>query len=371
MTRRKPCYLQFFGVSLHAFPPTGLLADVCRDIGRPERLRHARTYVAGLLDPAVQPKTIRRIAQGSASTSLDTATYNALQNFITGRPGWDALLVLRRTAERLAARVADIDAWVLVRMRFPYLGESRILAEPQRAMALHAVGRDDGGQRTPFPLAWELSLTDEWLRARPVGARSALQLPDHVEVGPKERRFEHVSAVADELIDRVASWDLDRGPIVTGGRHRAARWLWRQRGLEYVMNTDPRRADEDERRAQERHGYRFVAGSRSLVTIKGRRWQIERFQDSRGRPDRSDEWVFRPADPSGDVLGTWATNVRAPLERLIGLAELREGLQTYYDTDLSRLGMGQYRGNSYGGWQRHLAMVAVAYACEVEARHRA
>ena len=143
--------LEAFGIEV--------LADA---MNRPVQVRNGGLYLRGLIEQG-ERKSLEPLVDRLGGD----ADYQSMQQFLTDSP-WDPTLVVRATAERVAAEI-DVEAWVLDDTGFPkdgkdspgvkrqYSGTLGKIGNCQIGVSLHAVGSEG-----TVPLGWALYLPEEW-----------------------------------------------------------------------------------------------------------------------------------------------------------------------------------------------------------------
>lgn len=166
------------------------------------------------------------------------ADYQSLQQFLADSP-WDPGLVVRAVAERVAPRIG-VEAWVLDDTGFPkdgkdspgvkcqYSGTLGKTGNCQIGVSVHAVGR-----RGTVPLGWALYLPEDWCEN--AERRRKAKIPDEV-------MFKTKPELGVELVQRAASWDVPKAPVLGDhayGENTRLRDRLDQAGCEYVLSVGP------------------------------------------------------------------------------------------------------------------------------------
>jgi SRSO17 transposase len=371
--------------------------EVVRPLPHVRQRENAVLYVRGLIEQggrkSLQP-TLFRLEQSPAR-------YESMQQFMADSP-WEAGLVVRACAEQVAPELGVL-AWVVDDTGIPkdgkhspgvkrqYSGTLGKIGNCQIAVSVHAVG-----ERGTLPLGWSLYLPQEW--CDDFERRRKAKVPDEV-------CFQTKPALAADLCERAAGWELPAAPILADsayGDDTAFRSNLHAQGLEYLVAV---RAETS------------VYGPQTTFAVPERDGPVGRPR-SVARPDRKPEsvralaarlprraWKTLPCrtTPSGEgvssrfafvrVVAThpvrndhqppreewliieWPLNADAPTdywlsnlpadttrERLARLARLRWTIELDYRQLKGELGLDHYEGRSYPGFHHHCALVSCAHA---------
>jgi SRSO17 transposase len=338
------------------------------------------------------------------------ADYQSLQQFLADSP-WDPGLVVRAVAERVAPRIG-VEAWVLDDTGFPkdgkdspgvkrqYSGTLGKTGNCQIGVSVHAVGR-----RGTVPLGWALYLPEDWCEN--AERRRKAKIPDEV-------MFKTKPELGVELVQRAASWDVPKAPVLGDhayGENTRLRDRLDQAGCEYVLSVGPTTKVFE-------HGTAFAVptpkgndgrvpfrlrpdrkpepigdligglGADTAQTVAFRdgpdgepvssRFIFARVHAAHGwRDDQHrngwregaegpprEEWLIAEW-PEGEDGPTdyWISNLPAdtPLERLARLARMRWKIELDYKQLKGELGLDHYEGRSWLGWYHHTALVTAAH----------
>jgi len=324
-----------------------------------------------------------------------------LQQFLADSP-WDSTVLVRACAERVAPELG-VEAWVIDDTGIPkdgkhspgvkrqYSGTLGKIGNCQIAVSVHAAG-----ERGTQPLNWALYLPQEW--CEDAERRRKAKVPDAVV-------FQTKPQLAAELVERAASWEIPRAPVLGDeayGKNTELRNRLDDADIEYVLsiNADAVVYDPDTIFSvpQRRPGSRGPAPS-ALVADREPRQLAElaaALEDSdfqtlvyrtrggerlssrfaivrviaahpvdRGRRAPREEWLIIewPADhdtPSDYWISNLPSDV--PPQRLARLARRRWTIELDYRQLKGELGLDHYEGRSYPGFHHHCALVTCAHA---------
>ncbi|MCZ7590561.1 MAG: IS701 family transposase [Gaiella sp.] len=384
---------------------TGFVAEVASPLSLRRQRENALLYVRGLVEQggrkSLQP-TLFRLEE-------TPARYESMQQFLADSP-WDAELLIRRCAERVAPQIGVV-AWIvddtgIVKdgkhspgVKRQYSGTLGKVGNCQITVSVHAVG-----ERGTSPLGWRLYLPEEW--CDDVDRRRKAKIPDEVEFRTKPQ-------LAAAVCERAAGWEVPRAPILGDaayGDDAGFRTGLHEAELEYVLAI---RAGTS------------VYGPETSFAVPERAGGRGR-PPSVARPDREPESVHLLAErlpdnawqalpcrttPSGAevtsrfafvrVVATnpvrnrhqqprwewliiewpdceqtpsdyWLSNLAEDesRERLARLARLRWTIELDYRQLKGELGLDHYEGRSYLGFHHHCALVTCAHAFLTEERLR-
>jgi len=379
------------------------VADVFDGFDRGSQRTNGALYVRGLIEQgprkSLQP-TLFRLGEPAAR-------YESMQQFVADSP-WSARDVLRRVAERVAARL-EVTCWVVDDTGFPkdgrgspgvkrqYSGTLGKIGNCQIGVSLHAVG-----ERGTLPVGWSLYLPEEWCDDHE--RRRKAKIPEGVA-------FQTKPELARDLISQAAAWEIPRGPILADsayGDHGDFRVALDDERLSYVVAissgisvyepdtkfaiparagatgrpTSVARADRPPCSAAElaaglpAHAFETLAFAE---TIDGRSREsrfacLRVFAASeirrRYRTPRS-EWLVIEWPSSAEApTDYWLSNLPAgtPHSELARLARLRWTIELDYRQLKGELGLDHYEGRSWAGWHHHCALVTCAHAFLTEER---
>jgi len=371
------------------------MADVAGGLVRSEQRRCAALYARGLLEAGA-----RKSLEPLVARLGEDGDYEALQHFLADSP-WDPVVIQRAVAERVAPQVG-VAAWVIDDTGVPkdgkhspgvkrqYSGTLGKIGNCQITVSVHAVG-----EHGTVPLDWALYLPEEWC-GDPERRRKA-KIPEHVD-------FQTKPELAVGLIERAATWQIPRAPVLGDeayGKSIELRTRLDDAGLEYVLslNSDASVYDADtvfevpERRA----GSRGPAPSAAVADRPPRQVRDlaaglgeEQFQTLAFRTRDEQELVSRfamvrviaanPVDrdrraareewliiewPEGHEHPSdyWISNLPTdtPSHQLARLARLRWLIELDYRQLKGELGLDHYEGRSYPGFHHHCAIVTAAH----------
>jgi SRSO17 transposase len=371
------------------------MADVAGGLGRSEQRRCAGLYARGLLEAGA-----RKSLEPMVARLGEDGDYEALQHFLADSP-WDPVVIQRAVAERVAPGIG-VQAWVIddtgvvkdgkrsPGVKRQYSGTLGKIGNCQIAVSVHAVG-DEG----TVPLDFALYLPEEWCED-PVRRREA-KIPEGVEFQTKPQQ-------AAGLIERAATWDIPRAPVLGDeayGKNTELRTRLDGAGIEYVLSVNadallyghdtlfsvPARRTgskgpapsalraEDEPVSAEGFACSLDPDEFSTVTFRGKaktrmrsRFAMVRVIAAhpveRDRYEPREEWLIIEW-PEGQEQPSdyWTSNLPAdtPPERLAKLARLRWMIELDYRQLKGELGLDHYEGRSYTGFHHHCAIVTAAH----------
>jgi SRSO17 transposase len=375
----------------------GFVGEVAERLPLRRQRENALLYVRGLIEhggrKSLQP-TLFRLEE-------TPARYESMQQFLADSP-WDPELLVRACAERVAPEIG-VTAWVvddtgIVKdgkhspgVKRQYSGTLGKIGNCQVTVSVHAVG-----ERGTLPLGWRLYLPDEWCDERE--RRRKAKIPDEV-------CFQTKSALAGDLCEQAAGWEIPTAPILADsayGDDTRFRTRLDAQELEYVLAVSakvsvygpdttfavPQRNGTVGRRRSVARPDRKPESVRALaVRLPKRAWKkldcrttpageqlSSRFAFVRvvathpvrnnNLPPREEwliiEWPEREAAPTD----YWLANLPADTtrERLARLARLRWTIELDYRQLKGELGLDHYEGRSYLGFHHHTALVTCAHA---------
>src|SRR3954470_17139042 len=209
------------------------VGEMAAGLGHARRRENALIYVRGLIEyggrKSLQP-TLFRLGE-------DGARYESLQQFLADSP-WDPELLVRACAERVAGEI-DVEAWVIddtgiakdgkhsPGVKRQYSGTLGKIGNCQIAVSVHAVG-----ERGTQPLGWALYLPEEW--CKDAERRRKAKIPEGVA-------FQTKPQLAAELIERAATWEIPRAPVLGDeayGKNAELRGRFDDAGIEYVLSLN-------------------------------------------------------------------------------------------------------------------------------------
>ncbi len=375
----------------------GFVLEVAERLPLRRQRENALLYVRGLIEhggrKSLQP-TLFRLEE-------TPARYESVQQFLADSP-WDPELLVRACAERVAAEIG-VTAWVvddtgIVKdgkhspgVKRQYSGTLGKIGNCQITVSVHAVG-----ERGTLPLGWRLYLPEEWCDDSERRRKAKI---------PKEVCFQTKPALAAELCEQAAGWEVPAAPILADsayGDDTAFRTSLHESGLEYVVAVRaetsvygpktsfavPQRNGTTGRPRTVARPDRKPKSVRSLAEhLPTKAWQTlpcrttPAGEDVSGRfafirvvathPVRNDhqpprwEWLIIEWPEDEDApTDYWLSNLAEdePLERLARLARLRWTIELDYRQLKGELGLDHYEGRSYLGFHHHTALVTCAHA---------
>jgi SRSO17 transposase len=374
-------------------------------MNRPVQRVNGGLYLRGLLEQGA-----RKSLEPMVERLGGDADYQSMQQFVADSP-WDPALVVKATAERVAAEIGA-EAWLLDDTGFPkdgtespgvkrqYSGTLGKRGNCQIGVSVHAVGA-----RGTVPLGWALYLPEDWCADRQ--RRRKAKVPERVA-------FKTKAELGVELVERATGWKVPKAPVLGDHAYGGNTWLrdrLDQVGCEYVLSLGPDtkvfehgttfevppRTSEDGRapwrprpdRKAEPVGEliaRLRAAAAQTVTFRDRpdgepvvsRFVFVRVHAAHGwREDQRrsgwregaevpprEEWLLAEW-PLGHDAPTdyWISNLPADTEpeRLTRLARMRWKIELDYKQLKGELGLDHYEGRSWLGWYHHTALVTAAH----------
>ena len=371
------------------------MADVAAGLGRSEQRRCAGLYARGLLEAGA-----RKSLEPVVARLGEDGDYEALQHFLADSP-WDPAVVQRAVAARVAP-VIGVAAWVIDDTGIPkdgrrspgvkrqYSGTLGKIGNCQIAVSVHAVG-----QRGTLPLDWALYLPEEW--CQDAERRRKVKIPEDV-------RFQTKPQLAAALIERAASWEIPRGPVLGDeayGKNCELRARLDDLEIEYVLsvNADAQVYDADTvfgvpaRRPGSRgpaptapvadREPRVIADLAAALDDEGFQTLAYRTRDGqdigsrfallrviaahpvdRDRRAPREEWlIIQWPDGAEQPSDYWISNLPADTapQHLATLARLRWTIELDYRQLKGELGLDHYEGRSYLGFHHHCTLVTAAH----------
>ncbi len=371
--------------------------EMVRPLPHVRQRENALLYVRGLVEQggrkSLQP-TLFRLGESPAR-------YESVQQFLADSP-WDPALLVRACVERVAPEIGVL-AWIVddtgiakdgehsPGVKRQWSGTLGKIDNCQVTVSVHAVG-----QRGTLPLGWRLYLPEEWCRDELRRVRA--KIPAAVE-------FETKPALARDLIEQAASWQIPLAPILADqayGDDTDFRTRLHGLELEYVLSVGvqtsvyppgtsfavPERKGTSGRPRTVARADREPESVRVLAKrLPARAWKTlpcrttpagedvqSRFAFVRvvaAHPVRRDhrpprqEWLIIEWPPGEEApTDYWLSNLpaRTRRERLARLARLRWTIELDYRQLKGELGLDHYEGRSYLGFHHHCALVTCAHA---------
>ena len=369
-------------------------------LGRPDRRRRARTYVAGLLLDG-ERKSVQPLAGRLGATDNG----QALHHFIAHSP-WaheDLFVAMAREAARLWPRP---HAWIIDETSFPKAGRHSVgvahqycgalgkLANCQVAVSLHyAAGTLEAPSSAA--LGWRLFLPREWIDDP--ARRQKAGVPESVTYRSKH-------ALALELVDEALARGLPPAPVLADsdyGDDYSWRAALRQRGVGYCVAVEPRakawtsapmgspppaagrpvpkdllpapkRLDQLARELPKAawRNVRWREGTRGPMQGRFARvsiWASHGYTQRQHGTARAREWLLVewPVDkdaPSDYWLAHLGGGAKTPtLKTLAELARERWRVEQDYRELKDELGLDHFEGRSWPGWHHHVALTCLAH----------
>jgi SRSO17 transposase len=370
----------------------GFLNEMLTVLGRSERRRWGDVYVRGLL------ATGERKATATMASRVSDGNVQAMQQFI-GQSPWPWEPLRQRLAQRMAAALQPVAAWVIDDTGFPkkgthsvgvarqYSGTLGKIGNCQVAVSLH-YATDDAA----VPVDFALYLPEEWLEPE---RRAAAGIPDDVTFQPKW-------ALALALIDRAQEWGVSAGVITADagyGNSADFRTGLADRNLPFVVGIQSTTGvwpDEGNlvsaprgRRGRPRLRPLEVGPPVSVADLS-RSWRPERWQRVTWREGTKGEMTSRfaaarvlpshgyqhgrPKEGTRWLLVEWPEQEPAPtkywladlpehtaLVDLVRLAKIRWWIEQGYQQLKDELGLDHYEGRTWQGWHHHVTLTMLAF----------
>lgn len=353
-----------------------------------------RRYLVGLLSDSPRKSMSAMLAR-----IHDPGSYQAFQHFITHAP-WEVAPVWRRLLQAIPDRRGVL---LLDDTGFPKQGTHSVGVQRQYSGTLGKIGNCQiavtaalwTGARA-WLLGAELYLPQTWLtRAR----RQQAQIPARVTFQEKWR-------LALTLVDRVrrAGIDVDLVAADAGyGEILEFRTGLAQRQLSYMLGVSGKfavwiGAAPAALRPSTRAVTAASLGATQVATWAmqqpARAWRRIAWRNGRGRPwqarclavrvtpvglwrqhrDLETLWLLceRPLGGSAAPMKWYLSNLppTTPLRTLVRAAHQRWAIEQQYQQLKEELGLDHFEGRSLPGWQRHVALTAIAYAWLQQERRR-
>ncbi len=369
-------------------------------LGRPDRRRQARTYVAGLLLDG-ERKSVQPLAGRLGATDNG----QALHHFVAHSP-WACeglLAAMAREAARLWPRP---HAWIIDETSFPKAGSHSVGVAPQYcgalgkvancqvAVSLHyAAGTLD--QAASAALGWRLFLPREW-----VGDDARRQ-----KAGvPASLAYRSKNALALELVDEALARGLPPAPVLADsdyGDDYSWRATLRARGVGYCVAVEPKakawtsapvgsppsaagrpqprdllpvpkRLDQIARELPTRAWRKITWRDGTRGPMQGRFarvavWASHGYTQRQHQGERAREWLLIEWPPDKEAptdywLAHLGAGTKTPtLKSLVGLARERWRVELDYRELKEELGLDHFEGRSWQGWHHHVSLVCLAH----------
>jgi SRSO17 transposase len=371
-------------------------------LGREERRRWARAYVAGLLLDG-ERKSILPLA---GRLGLDGDPTQALQQFVSTSP-WSCERLQGAMGQAAARLWPHPHAWIIDETGFPKAGNHSVgvahqycgalgkIANCQVAVSLHYAAGGTAEHAASAALGWRLLLPRQWcddpLRRQKAGV-------------PAEVTYRSKNTLALELIEEALGRGLPAAPVLADsdyGDDYGWRTRLRQMGVGYCVAVQPRakawttapvgspppaagrpvpkdllptpkRLDQIAR-ALPAGAWRHVTwreGTRGPMRGRFARvavWTSHGYTQRQHGGQRSREWLFIewPAGsetPSDYWLADLGARTNPPtLARLAALARERWRVEQDYRELKEELGLDHFEGRSWRGWHHHVTLVSLAH----------
>jgi SRSO17 transposase len=373
----------------------GFLSEMLAALGRSERRHWGDVYVRGLL------ATSGRKATATMASRVSDGNVQGMQQFIGQSPwAWEPLR--QRLAQRLAAALQPVAAWMIDDTGFPkkgtrsvgvarqYSGTLGKIGNCQVAVSLH-YATDDAA----VPVDFALYLPTEWLEPE---RRAEAGIPEHVT-------FQTKWTLALTLIDRALEWQVPTGVVTADagyGNISEFRAGLAQRDLRYVVGvqstttvwTDADNLTIPTSRVPGRRGRPrrkpLEVGAPQQIRALSQSWPLEQWQRIMWREGTKGPMASRfaaarvlPANgyehtgsrerphwllvewPEGEPVPTkfWLANLPpdTDLVSLVRLAKVRWWIEQGYQQLKDELGLDHYEGRSWQGWHHHITMTMLAF----------
>ncbi|WP_406053542.1 transposase [Streptomyces sp. NBC_01077] len=367
-----------------------LTAVLFKSLDRSDQRRHALAYLRGLLG-ADGRRSIRNIA----ALHGDPTMAQSLHHFISNST-WEWSPMREALAEYLVGSLQPA-AWVTVPLAIPKRGTTSVGSERQYvpelgqvAIAQQAVGVWASTEDVSSPVNWRLRLPEKWLED-PERRRQA-SIPDDLTARTLEE------CAVEAALETASGWGLPVRPVVIDARRIDVASLvkrFHDAGVPFVARiSDNTPLAAAEPGPANRTGAFQPAGQ----MVKGWSGCIRPVRRPQPRePETHPELaatvqvrirqVTGPADLTLLATGQsrrewpaelWLTNItNAHMCALVQLTKLPERIDQECGEAADRLGIRDFRGRSYEGWNRHVTLVSAAYAlsmflfkdCRIQAGH--
>ncbi|MFB7867973.1 IS701 family transposase [Streptomyces sp. NPDC056069] len=352
-----------------------LAAVLFKSLERSDQRRHALAYLRGLLG-ADGRRSIRNIA----ALHGDATMAQSLHHFISNST-WEWSPIRGALAEYLVSSLQPV-AWVTMPLAIPKRGATAVGAERQYfpelgqvAIAQQAVGVWAATEEVSSPVNWRLRLPATWLD-EPERRRQA-SIPDDLTARTLEE------CAVDAALETASEWGLPVRPVVIDARRIDVTSLVKRFHdakvpfIAQISGNTPLAADEPG--PVNRTG---TVQSADQIMLKGwgRIRPVRRPEPSEQeeQPELATTAQVRmhqmTAPPDLTLLATgpsrrhwpaelWLTNITdAHLCALVQLTKLPEYIDQECGEVADRLGIRDFSGRSYGGWNRHVTLVSAAHA---------
>ncbi|MFJ9947679.1 IS701 family transposase [Kitasatospora sp. NPDC091207] len=384
-----------------------VLADLCdhlfASLPRSDQRRTGRDYLRGLLTTKGR-KSFRNMAVGLGG---DATLEQRLHHFVSCST-WEWMPMRRALAAYMAA-AAPPAAWVLRPMVVPKEGDSTVGVHRRYVPALgqflnaqFAAGLWGASPAEPeraHPVGWRLLLTRDWLDDEAARARTAV--PDGLlPESPVDCAIEAYLAMAGAGADGTVTDPAGRPgarPLVMAGDAEVVRAVHRLRAarVPFVVRADAalpltvvgaREADGGPARPAGPHVLTAseslrrcadpgAAGHRTgrlgpLAAVRVRSPFAHAGADH--LPDAHDLLLLGTgADPHRRPEEVWLTNLLdADAAELTGLISLLGAVDDSFARITDRVGVRDFTGRTYPGWNRHVTLASAAHCVTLLAGER-
>ncbi|GAB7104226.1 transposase [Streptomyces phaeofaciens JCM 4814] len=360
-----------------------LSAALFASLRRSDQRSKGVDYLRGLLGAQG-----RRSIRNMAVLLGGSATEQSLHHFVCNST-WDWMPVRWSLARHLAEQASPL-AYVVRPMVIPKAGENSVGVDRsyvsemgQLVNAQQATGVWFATEELSAPVNWRLHLSAAWLNDR--SRRRQASIPEDVEeLSPAE------SAVG-AAVEVARGWGLPPRPVVLDARHldlasaisrfRASgtSFLARVSGSLQLTVTDPALRG---RKPDVLQAAQIMTSARDRVrpvlpagagADAGRAVQLAALV--RVRPSRVVQQVTGPGELTllgvGEGRRQWPTEfwltdmTEARLHALVRLTRLTRRVEHDFRNTADRLGIRDFIGRSYGGWNRHVTLASAAHAVSV------
>ena len=370
-------------------------------LGREDRRRWARTYVAGLLldgeRKSIQPLAARLGLAGDATQSL--------QQFVSTGP-WASDTLQAAMARTAASLWPQPHAWIIDETSFPKAGSHSVGVAAQYCGALGKISHCQVGvslhyaagtleQSASAALGWRLFLPRAWIDDD--ARRQKTGVPASVTYRSK-------NALALELVDEALTRGLPPAPVLADsdyGDDYSWRAALRARGVAYCVAVEPKakawtsppvgspppaagrplpkdplpasaRLDQIARALPSQAWRTLTWREGTQGSMQGRFarvaiWASHGYTQRQHGGERAREWLLVewPVEkdaPTDYWLAHLGAGTRPPtLQRLVGLARERWRVEQDYRELKDELGLDHFEGRSYPGWHHHVTLVCLAH----------
>lgn len=369
-------------------------------LGREDRRRWARTYVAGLLldgeRKSIQPLAARLGLAGDATQSL--------QQFVSTGP-WSCELLQAAMARTAANLWPKPHAWIIDETSFPkagthsvgvahqYCGALGKISNCQVAVSLHyAAGSLE--QAASAALGWRLFLPRAWIDDPTRRQKAGV---------PESITYRSKNTLALELVDEALARGLPLAPVLADsdyGDDYSWRAALRARGVGYCVAVEPRakawtqapigspppaagrplpkdplptpkRLDEIARKLPKAAWRKLTWREGTRGPMQGRFarvaiWASHGYTQRRHQAGRACEWLFIEWPPDKEApTDYWLAHLpekKTPtLQHLVGLARERWRVEQDYRELKDELGLDHFEGRGWQGWHHHVTLVCLAH----------